>query len=266
MPDRSPVSRPVPVPANRSRRRREFLSAAAMLIAWVGAPPAPAEVEPRAAEIARAVLQRMGGEEAWNATRYVRWKFFGGRQHYWDRHTGDVRIEIPARVNDAGGVERPELVIRMNVHTKQGRVRAAGEEVQDPRQLEEYLGLGHEVWVNDSYWMFMPYKLLDPGVTLKYSGTRAMQDGREADVLDLTFAPGVGYTPQNRYEVFVARDTGLVEQWSFFADAADAEAQFTMPWSGWKRFGDIWLATGHGRGEDWDIAVEPTLPRSLFTE
>jgi len=222
--------------------------------------------DPRAVEIARAVLERLGGQEAWDATRHVHWKFFGGRTHDWDKWTGDVRMEIPEARDKAGGLERPELSILMNVDTKQGRVWASGEPVEDAQRAREYLDLGHEIWINDSYWMFMPYKLLDPGVTLRYAGEKPLEDGRPADVLDLTFGDGVGYTPRNRYEVFVAKDTGLVEAWSFFLDAGDEEPRFTLPWAGWKRFGGIWLATEHGKGKDWEIAVTDDRPSALDAE
>ncbi len=229
-------------------------------------PPEVAASDPRAVEIAQAVLEKLGGQAGWDATRFVRWKFFGGRQHYWDKQTGDVRIEMAERLDDAGEVERPALLILMNIDTKLGRVLAAGEEVRDREKLDEYLTLGHKTWINDSYWMFMPYKLLDPGVTLKYSGERELEDGRLADVLDLTFGDGVGYTPQNRYEVFVARDSGFIEQWAFFSKADETEPRFTMPWADWRKFARIWLATDHGDDKDWDIAIHAVLPRSVFTE
>lgn len=222
--------------------------------------------DPRAVEIARAVLKKVGGQEGWDATRYIRWKFFGGRQHYWDKQTGDVRIEIAERVGEDGNVERPQLLVLMNIHTRQGRVLADGEDVRDEETLEEYLTLGHKIWVNDSYWMFLPFKLLDPGVTLKYVGERELEDGRMSDVIELTFGDGVGYTPENRYEVFVARDSGFIEQWAFFASAGDAEPRFTLPWANWRKFGRIWLATDHGEQKNWDIAVHAVLPRSVFTE
>jgi hypothetical protein len=60
--------------------------------------------------------------------------------------------------------------------------------------------------------------------------------------------------------VFVARDTGLVEQWSFYADAEATEPGFTLPWSGWQPFGDIMLATGKGRDMDWAIVVGEEVP------
>jgi hypothetical protein len=113
--------------------------------------------------------------------------------------------------------------------------------------------------------MFMPYKLLDPGVTLKFLGERAMEDGRPADALELTFTDGTGYTFRNKYDVLVAKDTGLVEQWSYYTDRDDAEPRFTGVWAGWTRFGGILLATSHGRDLDWAISVPDELPREAFT-
>ena len=211
----------------------------------------------RAIEIAQATVRAMGGWEALDATRFVSWKFFGRRQHYWDRHTGDIRIE-----SERDGVT---TVILMNIHSREGRVFRDGVELQGD-ELAEMLGSGHQVWVNDSYWMFMPYKLLDPGVTLGYVGERATAEGNEAWVLDLTFGEGVGYTPGNRYHVYVGKDSGLVEQWDFYADASAAEPNFAGPWKAWETFGRIKLATNHGRDADWEIAVHDAFPEGLLTD
>ena len=205
----------------------------------------------RAIAIAERVMEKMGGQEAWDNTRYIRWSFFGGRTHYWDKWTGNHRIE-----NDG-------LVVLFNANTREGRVWRDGEEITDPTALAEALERAYGQWINDTYWMFMPYKLRDPGVTLAFVGEEPMADGRSSEVLQLTFE-SVGLTPQNRYLVFVASDTGLVEQWSYFRDAADAEPGFTAPWENWRQFGNIMLATGHGRDADWKIAVFPDLPASVF--
>jgi hypothetical protein len=200
-------------------------------------------------------MDKMGGWESWDRTRYLSWRFFGKRTHHWDRFTGNIRIEGPA--------DGHAWLWLMNVDTRKGRVWKDGQEIQGD-ELREALDTGRKIWVNDSYWLVMPYKLLDPGVTLKYGGERAMEDGRPADVLELTFGAGVGYTPENRYEVFVAKDTGLVEQWSFYEKASDEKPRFTLPWTGWKRFGSILLATGRGQGPDWEVAVHGDLPATVF--
>lgn len=214
------------------------------------------ESDAEAIRIAQAVVDRMGGFEALDAVRYVSWDFFGRRRHYWDRATGDLRLEFPT--------EEDRYVVLMNLGSKTGRAWMNGDPVDEPAEVERLIGRSHEIWINDAYWMFMPYKLLDPGVTLKYLGERDTEEGRLADVLGLTFGEGVGYTPENRYEILVARESGLVEQWDFFADAADEEPRFRLPWAAWQWFGGIMLATEHGQGADWDIAVHADLPRSVF--
>jgi len=238
-----------------------LVSAVAVSTAAAQAPRASA---PHAVELAGKVMDRLGGEDAWAGTRYVQWRFFGRRMHYWDRSTGDLRIESPAH-EARDGEMRPSQLILMNVHTRGGRAWEDGDEVKAPDRLRELLDLGHEWWINDSYWMFMPYKMLDPGVVLRYVGERKLEDSRLGDVVEMTFEPEVGYTPRNKYEVWIGRDSGLVEQWTFWNDATDEQPGFTLPWDGWRQFGDIWLATGHGQGKDWEIDVPRDLPRSVFT-
>lgn len=207
--------------------------------------------------LAQDVMKTMGGWEAWDATRFVSWHFFGRRVHYWDRATGNLRLEFEA--------DEDAYIVLMNLSDRQGRAWKNGERLEG-EELGELLDNGYSAWVNDSYWMFMPYKLLDAGVTLKDAGAKPMADGRSARVLDLTFADGTGITPKNRYEVYVADDTGLVEQWDFYLEAGDAEPRFASPWSDWKSFGAIRLATNHGRNLDWKIAVHDDLPASVFDD
>ena len=227
-------------------------------VARAAATPAPTQVDEEARRIAESVLETMGGREAWDATRCVSWVFFGGRQHYWDKWTGDIRIEIPA--SDRG----PQRLILMNLNSREGRVWRDGQELSGD-ELAEGLAGGWRSWVNDSYWMFMPYKLLDPGVNLAYMGEELMEDDREADVLQLTFE-AVGVTPQNKYLVYVAKDSGLVEQFSYFPTRDDAEPRFARPWAGWQQFGNIMLSTDRGNDHDWDIHVYDELPGALFTD
>jgi hypothetical protein len=61
----------------------------------------------------------MGGREAWDNTRYIRWTFFDRRTHYWDEWTDNHRIE-----NDG-------QVILFNVNTREGRAWDSGDEVTD---------------------------------------------------------------------------------------------------------------------------------------
>jgi hypothetical protein len=217
----------------------------------------------RAVRVADATVTAMGGRRAWDRTRYVAWDFFGRRRHVWDKKTGNVRIEGTSPESGE------PYVILMNLQTGKGRAWRGGLAVADPGELEQMLDAGEGAWINDSYWLVMPYKLMDAGVTLSYLGERETEAGRPADVLQLTFAD-VGRTPQNKYHVYVAKASGLVEQWAYFADRQDDTPRIKVPWGQWKRYGRIMLSGDRGevRGNParlTDIAVFDELPESILT-
>jgi len=135
--------------------------------------------------------------------------------------------------------------------------------VRDLDKKREALDRADKIWVNDSYWLVMPYKLKDSGVTLTWVGEGKLPDGRACDVLRMTFAH-VGVTPENKYELSVARDTHLVEQWSYFKRADDAAASMTTTWADWNRYGAILLASKHAGGPSTDkVAVYDAPPARL---
>lgn len=227
------------------------LLVAAALSAYPAAEGFDAEgSDPEAIAIADAVMESMGGWEAWNATRYVSWNFFGLRSHLWDKWTGDVRFT------------QGDRVILFNVHSRDGKVYDGEDEVTGDA-VAGALKMAYEAWINDSYWLFMPYKLKDSGVTLRFVGEGTLDDGRPADVLQLTFE-GVGVTPQNKYHVFVSKDRRLVEKWSFFAQATDEEPRFSTPWADWREHGDILLSGDRGQRQISDIRVLESVPTSAF--
>lgn len=220
-----------------------------------GNPPAAgfdsAGSDPKAIEIADAVMRKMGGRENWDRTRYLTWRFFGRRLHVWDRWTGDIRFEEADRIT------------LMNIHGMKGRAWKAGVEVTEADSLKKYVDRGFRAWINDSYWLVMPYKLKDSGVTLTYAGEAKMENGRDAYVLTLTFN-AVGVTPQNKYDVFVDRERMLVEQWAFYRNASDEKPRFSGPWTGWEPHGGILLSAGRGTRAHSDVAVYDDLPRAVF--
>ena len=108
----------------------------------------------KAIEIADAVMQSMGGRVNWDQTRYLSWSF-GRDDQVWDKWTGRFRFQ------------RDSLIVLMNITTQEGRAWAGGEEITDPDALKERLTSAYRNWANSSYWLIMPYKLKDSGVTLR---------------------------------------------------------------------------------------------------
>jgi hypothetical protein len=210
--------------------------------------------DPEAIAIADRVMAAMGGKQAWDNTRHLRWNFFGFRTLYWDKWSGDVRIEIPSA----------DVRILLNINDITGRYWRNGEEITQPDSVAKYVQQGKSIWINDSYWLVMPYKLKDSGVTLTYLGTDETNNGQEADLIELRFSH-VGNTPDNKYNVWVDKETGLVSQWAYFREYDMETPNFTGPWTDYTRYGEIMLSGGRGDREISDIAVFSELPNSVYT-
>ena len=206
-----------------------------------------------AIEVADKVMEAMGGRSAWDHTRYISWNFFGNRHLVWDKYDGDVRIEFP-----------DSTVYLVNIYDGSGSALKNGQEVVHADSLAQELDRAKRIWINDSYWLVMPYKLKDSGVTLKHMGIEEDQQGTPAHVLQLTFQE-VGVTPQNRYLVYVDTATNLVCQWAFYRDANQDSANFILPWTNYQQYGEIMLADNRGERNLDDVMVYDSLPEEVFT-
>lgn len=212
-----------------------------------------AESDSTALAIADRVMEALGGRKNWDNTHYISWRFFGKRFHLWDKWSGNLRFE-----------DR-DLVVLMNVNTQQGRAWRSDREITAPDTLQNILRNTYATWVNDSYWMFMPFKLKDTGVTLKYKGKGHTKEGRQAEILELTFSK-VGVTPQNKYQVYIDPHSYLPLEWSYFAHKSDKDPMLVTPWKKWKRYGNILLSNDRGNGRQLtDIAIYDSLPDRFFT-
>lgn len=210
--------------------------------------------DPRAIEIADSVMMAQGGRKNWDDTHYIAWNFFDVRKLIWDKYTGNVRIE---NLKDS-------TKTLVNITTGKGKVWKNGAEVTQPDSLAKYLQQGKEAWINDSYWLVMPFKLKDTGLTLHYVGQDTVAGGKQADVLELTFK-NVGATPENKYRVYVDKSTHLVSQWAHYKNAADQVPAFVMPWQDYQTYGSIKLSGDRGQAKLTDIQVLNELPETVFT-
>ncbi len=209
--------------------------------------------DPQAIAIADEVMEAMGGRHAWDNTRYISWDFFGNRKLIWDKHSGRVRIDFP-----------DGTTYLVDINDNSGKAYKNGAEVTHPDSLAQELDRAKRIWINDSYWLVMPFKLKDSGVTLKHQGLEKTEGGASAHVLELTFE-NVGVTPQNRYLVYVDTSTKLVSQWSFFREAGQDTANFVLPWRNYQQHGGILLSDNRGERELSDVRVFETLPEEIFT-
>jgi hypothetical protein len=210
----------------------------------------------KAIDIADKVMLAMGGRKSWDDTRFFTWNFFGARTLWWDKQTGDVKVKMH---------REDSSIILVNIYTGDGRVSKNGMEMNDPDSISFYTNRGKGIWINDAYWLFMPFKLKDSGVTLTYIGEDTTQMGKLSDKLQLTFE-NVGNTPQNKYHIWVDRSDNLVKQWAFFRENNMEEPNFITPWDDYAKYGNILLAGDRGERDITDIKVLENIPESFFRE
>lgn len=214
-----------------------------------------AKVDDKSLPLINASLNAMGGIENYNNTRFISWVFFGRRFHIWDKYTGDVRIE-----------SQDGSLILMNVNNKQGRAWGPDKAlIKDKKELAEKLKFGYEAWINDSYWLVMPYKMLDPGVNVTYTRQDKTANGKSAEVVTMTFTD-VGVTPENKYEIFFDQATKRVSQWRYYAKSEDQTPAFELSWANWQHYGNIMLSDMRGERGIGPLNVYQALPELYFTQ
>ncbi len=248
-------------------RRFASLLLIPLLIASVGCSERPAdttamanvelpELRSRADSVAMAVYEAYGGPAAWSSLRFLRFDFATGDdtsrsvhgRHFWDRMTGDYRVEMPSGTDTV-------YVALFNVNTQEGDVYMNGTELDSAREAE-LLESAYRRYINDTYWLLMPVKLLDPGVDRTYL---ADSSNAERDVLHLTFG-NVGLTPGDQYWVYVDPQTHRVDQWAFrLQHHPEDHVPQLIEWAGHKE-----LDTPHG-----EVVVSERKPRNgsvLYTD
>jgi hypothetical protein len=221
--------------------------------------------------VADRVLKALGGAQAWEATRFIHFAFAfesgarkGSRTHLWDRYAGRLRYEK----NDPAG--RP-LVVLLDVTRRAGEAYRGGTRLP-PAEARPLLDEAYEAWINDTYWLLMPYKMKDPGVRLAHDG-EVTEGGATYDRVLLRFE-NVGLTPGDRYWAYVNRGTGLMDRWAYVLEDQPADSTLAVwEWKGWARHGRILLAAEKARvgGKEPAKITHPTLavydvlPDAFFT-
>jgi len=252
-----------------SRAGAASLAAVSLLAPAAWPQEGPPSSDPKAVAIAERVMEALRGWKAWEGTRFIRFDFAveregkagSTRSHTWDRHTGRYRLDGKTQEGDP-------FVVLMNVNTREGGAWRKGARVEG-EEAAKMLERGYAAWVNDTYWLLMPYKMRDPGVILASDGEETA-GGDTWDKVALTFE-GVGLTPKDKYWVYVSRKTGLVDRWEYILKGGPGPAT-RWDWKGWRRYGGIMLAPERLNPKDGArihfpvLEVPETVPDSTFAE
>ncbi len=265
-------------------RSLRFPAACALLaVASLAAPRAlaadrfdPSRSDPKAVALADQVIAALGGEKAWNDLRYLSWTFEvylndtlrSSRRHCWDKRTGWHRVDGTTRAG-------LPFCLMDNLNTREGRAWMGGNPIEGD-SLKKLTERAYALWVNDLYWVAMPFKLKDPGVILALDGER--KEGDQAwDKLSLAFDQ-VGLTPGDHYWLFVNRATHRIDRWEMVLQGdkppASGESPAGYDWSGWQQAGGCWFSTARTRKDpasgsvtrlSFAVSAPASLPETAFT-
>jgi hypothetical protein len=227
------------------------------------------EADAKAAAVAKQLSDAMGGQRTWDVLPYFRFDFVVVRdgkevarfKHWWDKRTGRDRVEGP---DDKGRT----VTAIVDLKDRKGKSFTEGIVDTDPTNVANLMQMGYERWVNDTYWIIMPFKLRDPGAHLKYLREQRA-DGQLYDVLRLSFQAGVGLTPGDRYTLYVNRRTHLLDKWEMMLQGQKPPPGVAT-WESWTPVGPVKLALNHRfQGKPVEIRFEnvatpATMDESVF--
>ncbi len=213
------------------------------LAARAATPPS----DPGAIAMAGKVMGALGGQQRWDALRGLRWTFgvathdtvLTSRRHAWDKFTGWHRVEGRTRA----GVS---FVFVHRLFSDEGHAWMNGNPIEGD-SLKKLMAQANSLWINDTYWMLMPYKLRDPGVILKDDGG-ADSEGKAYQKLALSF-DHVGQTPGDRYWVYVDPQNSRVVRWEMILQGdPPAGPPAAYSWEDWEQHDGLWFPTAHRNG------------------
>lgn len=233
-------------------------------------PRAMGMADAKAAAVATELTNAMGGQRTWDVLPYFRFDFVVVREgkevarfrHWWDKRNMRCRVEGPD--------EKGRIVTAIfSLKDKKGKSFTDGIVDTDPKNTADIIENGYARWVNDTYWIIMPFKLRDPGAHLQYGGLRKGTTGQVYDVLKLSFDPGIGLTPKDHYTLYINRKTHLIDRWQMMLQDQKPPPA-AASWTGWTQVGPVKLATMHQmEGKPVQIrfdnvAAPPTMDESIF--
>jgi len=211
----------------------------------------------------------MGGQETWDKLPYFRFDFVVVKEgkevarfkHWWDKKHGRCRVEGP---DDQDRV----VTACFNLADKKGKAFVDGILDADSVDTANIIQNGYERWVNDTYWIIMPFKLHDNGVRLTHARTQESPNGQTYDVLDLTYAPGL--SAPDHYWLFVNQKTHLIDRWEMVLTGQKPPPSGAS-WESWTTIGPLQLSLARRfdtapvmiRFEN--VGTPTTMDESVFT-
>ncbi len=193
------------------------------LLVHVSCVPKP-EGEPgkKAENLADSMLMALNYER-FRVASEISWTFAGEHHYRWNKKENLVQVQWD------------DYTVQLNPETKSGTARQSNNELQG-NALKEAIQTAWEYYANDSFWIFAPFKVRDPGTTREFVQTA---DGKG---LLVHYTSG-GVTPGDSY-LWVLDENFRPKYWRMWVDIVPVPG-LKYSWEGWQEYKGIWLASNH---------------------
>lgn len=193
---------------------------------------------PEADAMAQRMLTALN-KPAWDSTETISWTFAGSHHYEWDKAENVVRVlwdEHAVILNPKDGSGVVENGERYTYSEVEGLIQTA----------EDYFN-------NDSFWLYAPFKVFDPGTERSIV---TFKDGQKG--LKVTYTTG-GTTPGDSYVWLLDENNRpiSVKMWVSILPIGG----LTFSWENYVRVGEgAWVAKDHMALGGVNIAIENISP------
>jgi len=134
---------------------------------------------PEADQLANQMLTAMN-KPAWDSLKYISWDFSGRNQYAWNKEKEIAVINFG------------ENEVVLDLKAMQGQAKSGGTLLAGEAK-DAALGKAWAHWCNDSFWLYAPYKIFDPGVTRSIVEVENGKKGLMASYTSGGTTPGDSY-------------------------------------------------------------------------
>lgn len=208
---------------------RSFLFLGLAILAGCTSSSDRVPIETAADSLAMRITLASGGLDAWDKLPVLRfdWAVQNDsaetfrRYHLWNKAADLYRVEWP--VGEDSTLVAVFSPSTFDPDAPTGQVAINGDTLSGDEKAEQLVS-AHGRYINDSYWLLAPLKVLDPGVR------RELAPDSGLGVLAMSFE-GVGLTPGDRYWIESDPETGLMTGWTYVLQSSQDGTPTRWDWT-----------------------------------
>ena len=201
----------------------------------------PAKSNPEK-KIINKVWKALGGKKNWEHSHYLSFIFEQeinnqvtiSRSHYWDRKTGNYRLETTQK-------DGSELLVLFNINSKTGQAFINKTKVLSDSLNLHLIDKAFSFYINDSFWLLAPTMLDEPDIAIQKE-MGIIINNKKYYCLKISPRSETAKMPIGQYWLFIDIRSGEIIRWNYLLKAQKGNAE-VADWLPYKKIGDMKFST-----------------------